>query len=177
MAAIFCIALLAIWRNNRALNYIRVFGLSYAVRSLCFGIFYFAFSLENPVLRYSANIFLLFAIMFLSIGLSSRRLRPPRYGALLAVGVLTLLPLLHYQFMDPNLLARVIILNCGLALLSVLMLRDVVRGAAGHPGRAGACGFAARVMRRLSSPPAVSYRVGRIRSAVRGFLLARRFDF
>jgi len=127
MAAIFCIALLAIWRNNRTLNYIRVFGLSYAIRSLCFGIFYFAFSLENPVLRYSANIFLLFAIMLLSIGLSNRRGRRPRYGALVAIGALTLGPLHYYQFMDPNLLARVIILNSGLAVLSVLMLLDVAR--------------------------------------------------
>ncbi|HWW57028.1 MAG TPA: GGDEF domain-containing protein [Sphingopyxis sp.] len=127
MAAIFCIALLAIWRNNRSLHYIRVFGLSYAIRSLCFGIFYFAFSLENPVLRYSANIFLLFAIMLLSIGLSNRRGQRPRYGALLAIGALTLGPLHYYQFMDPNLLARVIILNSGLAMLSLLMLLDVAR--------------------------------------------------
>ena len=127
MAAIFCIALLAIWRNNRTLNYIRLFGLSYAIRSLCFGIFYFAFSLENPVLRYSANILLLFAIMLLSIGLSNRRGRRPRYGALVAIGALTLGPLYYYQFMDPNLLARVIILNSGLAILSLLMLLDVAR--------------------------------------------------
>lgn len=127
MAAIFCIALLAIWRNNRTLNYIRIFGLSYAVRSLCFGIFYFAFSLENTVLRYSANIFLLLAIVLLSIGLSNRRGRPPRYGALLAIGTLTLGPLHYYQFVDPNLLARVIILNAGLAVLSLLMLLDVAR--------------------------------------------------
>ncbi|GMB81063.1 GGDEF domain-containing protein [Shinella zoogloeoides] len=127
MAAIFCIALLTIWRNNRALNYIRVLGLSYGIRSLCFGIFYFAFSLENPALRYSANIFLLFAIMLLSIGLSNRRLRQPRYGALLAIAATTLGPLYYYQFIEPNLLARVIILNFGLALLSLLMVWDVAR--------------------------------------------------
>lgn len=127
MAAIFCIALLTIWRNNRALKYIGVFGLSYGIRSLCFGIFYFAFSLENPILRYSANIFLLFAIMLLSIGLSNRRLRQPRYGALLAIAAITLGPLYYYQFIEPNLLARVIILNSGLALLSLLMLWDVAK--------------------------------------------------
>lgn len=127
MAAIFCIALLTIWRNNRALKYIGVLGLSYGIRSLCFGIFYFAFSLENPVLRYSANIFLLFAIMLLSIGLSNRRLRQPRYGALLAIAAITLGPLYYYQFIEPNLLARVIILNSGLALLSFVMLWDVAR--------------------------------------------------
>lgn len=127
MAAIFCIALFAIWRNNRALNYIRIFGLSYAIRSLCFGIFYFAFSLENPVLRYSANIFLLLAIVLLAIGLSNRRGRPPRYGPLLAIGTFTLGPLHYYQFVDPNLLARVIILNAGLSVLSLLMLLDVAR--------------------------------------------------
>ena len=127
MAAIFCIALIAIWRNNRALKYIRVLGLSYGIRSLCFGIFYFAFSLENPVLRYSANIFLLFAIMLLSIGLSNRRSKRPRYGALLAIAAITLGPLLYYQFMEPDLLARVIILNSGLACLSLLMLLDVAR--------------------------------------------------
>lgn len=128
MAAIFCIALLATWRNNRSLNYIRVFGLSYAIRALCFAIFYFAFSLENPVLRYSANIFLLFAIMILSIGLSKRRLRQPRYGPLLAIAAITLGPLHYYQFIEPSLLARVIILNSGLALLSLLMLLDIARG-------------------------------------------------
>ncbi len=127
MAAIFCIALIAIWRNNPALKYIRVLGLSYGIRSLCFSIFYFAFSLENPILRYSANIFLLFAIMLLSIGLSNRRSRGPRYGALLAIAAITLGPLLYYQFTEPNLLARVIILNSGLALLSILMLLDVAK--------------------------------------------------
>lgn len=127
MAAIFCIALLAIWRNNRSLNYIGIFGLSYAIRSLCFGIFYFAFLLENPVLRYSANVFLLFAIMLLSVGLSNRRLRRPRYGALLVIAAVTLGPLHYYQFMEPDLLARIIILNSGLALLSLLMLLDVAR--------------------------------------------------
>lgn len=133
MAAIFCIALLAMWRNNRTLNYIRMFGLSYAIRSLCFAIFYFAFSLENPVLRYSANIFLLFAIVLLSIGLSNRRRRPPRYGPLLAIVAITLGPLHYYQFIEPNLLVRVIILNSGLALLSLLMLLDVARGSRRTP--------------------------------------------
>ncbi|NNU62906.1 GGDEF domain-containing protein [Ochrobactrum soli] len=127
MAAIFCIALLTIWQNNRALKYIGVIGLSYGVRSLCFGIFYFAFSLENPILRYSANIFLLFAIMLLSVGLSNRRLRQPRYGALLSIAAITLGPLYYYQFIEPNLLARIIILNTGLALLSLLMLLDVAK--------------------------------------------------
>lgn len=127
MAAIFCIALLAIWRNNRGLKYIGVISLSYGIRSLCFGIFYFAFSLENPILRYWANIFLLFAIMLLSIGLSNRRLRQPRYGALLAIAAITLGPLYYYQFIEPNLLARVIILNSGLALLSLVMLWDVAK--------------------------------------------------
>ena len=133
MAAIFCMALLAIWRNNRTLKYIRIFGLSYAIRSLCFGIFYFAFFLENPVLRYSANIFLMLAIMLHSIGLSHRRRRDARYGTLLAIGVLTLGPLHYYQFMDPNLLARVIILNSGLAVLSLLMLLDVAKASRRTP--------------------------------------------
>lgn len=133
MAAIFCIALLAIWRNNRTLSYIRIFCLSYATRSLCFGIFYFAFSLENPVLRYSANIFLLFAIMLLSIGLSNRRRQQPRYGALLVIAAITLAPLHYYQFMEPNLLARVIILNSGLALLSLVMLLDVAKASRRTP--------------------------------------------
>lgn len=127
MAAIFSIALLTLWRNNRALKYIGVLGLSYAVRSLCFGIFYFAFSLQNPILRYLANIFLLFAIMLLSVGLSNRRLREPRYGALLAIAAITLAPLYYYQFIEPNLLVRVIILNTGLAVLSLLMLSDVAK--------------------------------------------------
>lgn len=127
MAALFSIALLTLWRNNRALKYIGMLGLSYAVRSLCFGIFYFAFSLQNPILRYLANIFLLFAIMLLSVGLSNRRLREPRYGALLAIAAITLAPLYYYQFIEPNLLVRVIILNTGLAVLSLLMLLDVAK--------------------------------------------------
>lgn len=127
MAAIFCIALLTIWLNNRALKYIRVLGLSFGVRSLCFGIFYFAFSLENPILRYSANIFLLLSIVLISVGLSNRRLQQPRYGALLGIAAITLGPLYYYQFIEPNLLARVIILNTGLALLSFLMLLDVAK--------------------------------------------------
>jgi diguanylate cyclase (GGDEF)-like protein len=127
MAAIFCIALLTIWRNNPTRNYIGVLGLSYAGRSLCFAIFYFAFSLDNPVLRYSANIFLLLAIMMFSVGLSNRRLQQPRYGALLAIAAITLGPLYYYQFIEPNLLARVIIFNSGLALLSLLMVLDVAK--------------------------------------------------
>jgi hypothetical protein len=52
MSAIFGAALFAIWRQNRHSPYIAVFSISYAVRSLCFGIFYFAFVLENPVIRF-----------------------------------------------------------------------------------------------------------------------------
>lgn len=127
MAAIFCAAMFAVWRNNRTLKYILTLSFSYALRSICFSIFYFAFSLEDPVLRFLANVSLVLAIAFLSIGLSNRRRRRPRYAALLAIAAITLGPLCYFQFVEPNLLARVIILNSGLAVVSLLMMLDVAK--------------------------------------------------
>lgn len=127
MAAIFCLAMLALWRNNRNLPFIFIFGASYAIRSICFGIFYFAFSLDDFILRFSANVFLMLSMLLLSVGLSNRRGQSPRYSALLAIAAITLGSLCYYQFIEQNLLARVIILNSGLAVVSLLMLPDVAK--------------------------------------------------
>lgn len=133
MAAIFCVALFAIWKNHRAFPYIATLSVSYATRSLCFGIFYFAFSMSDPVLRFSANVFLMLSMLLLSIGLSNRRRRRPRYAALLAIAAITLGSLSYYQFIEQNLLVRVIILNSGLALVSLLMLPDVAKASRRTP--------------------------------------------
>jgi len=129
MAAIFFVALYVIWYNNRRLNYILTLTASYTVRSICFGIFFFAFSTSNFILRYSANIFLMTAMLLLSAGLSARRGRRPRHVPLLAITAITLAPLYYYQFIDENLLARVIILNSGLAAITFMMLPDVAKTA------------------------------------------------
>jgi len=133
MAAIFCVAMFAIWRNNRALSYISILSVSYGLRSLCFGIFYFAFTMGNPVLRFSANVFLLLSVMLLSVGLSNRRGREPRYAVLLIIGAITLGSLYFHQFIEPNLLARVIVFNFGLAGVTLLMTLDVARASRRTP--------------------------------------------
>lgn len=133
MAAIFCVALFAIWKNHRTLPYIATLSVSYATRSLCFGIFYFAFSMSDPVLRFSANVFLMLSMLLLSVGLSNRRRQRPRYAALLTIAAITLGSLFYYQFVEPNLLARVIILNSGLAVVSLLMLPDVAKASRRTP--------------------------------------------
>jgi diguanylate cyclase (GGDEF)-like protein len=127
MSAIFGAALFAIWRQNRHYPYIAVFSISYAVRSICFGIFYFAFALENPVIRFLANIFLMLAMLLLSVGLSRRRNQRPRYVSLGIIAALSLGFLFYKQFIDANLLARVIVLNFGLATVGFLMVSDVAR--------------------------------------------------
>lgn len=127
MSAIFAAALYAIWRQNKHFTYIAVLSASYVVRSLCFGIFYFAFALENPIIRFSANIFLMLAILLLSVGLSRRRNQRPRYVPLAIIAVLSLAFLFYKQFVDANLLSRVIVLNFGLATVGFLMLSDVAR--------------------------------------------------
>jgi diguanylate cyclase (GGDEF)-like protein len=127
MSVIFCASLFAIWHHHRHLKYIGIFGFSYAVRSLCFGIFYFAFALENSVLRLLANVFLMLAMLLLSIGLSNRRGQRPRYGVLLTIAAITLGALYYNQFIEISLLARVIYLNTGLAAVGLLMLLDVAK--------------------------------------------------
>lgn len=133
MAAIFCVAMFAIWRNHRALPYIAIFGVSYTLRFLCFGIFYFAFSMNNFILRFSANIFLMLSMMLLSVGLSNRRERRPRYTMLLILAGISLGTLYYNQFIEPNLLSRVIILNFGLAIVSLLMSLDVAKSSERTP--------------------------------------------
>ena len=133
MAAIFCVAMFAIWRNHRNLSYIAIFGISYAIRALCFGVFYFAFSMSNPVLRFSANVFFMLAMLLLSAGLSNRRGQPPRYAVLLALAAIALGALYYNQFVEQNMLARVIILNSGLAIVNLLMLLDVAKASRRTP--------------------------------------------
>lgn len=133
MAAIFCIAMFGIWRSNRSLNYILVFCTSYAVRALCFVLFYFAFSMGNDTIRFSANVLLMLAVVLLSVGLSVRRGQEPRYGTLSTIAAITLALLCYGQFIEPNLLARVIILNFGLAVVSLMMLLDVSKASGRTP--------------------------------------------
>jgi diguanylate cyclase (GGDEF)-like protein len=127
MSAIFGAALLVLWYHHRQLTYIRTFALSYAIRALCFGVFYFAFAEENPVLRLMANVVLLLAMMLLSVGLSNRRGQQPRYGVLLAIAAIAVVSLYFNQFVVPDLLARVINLNWALAAIGFLMLLDVAK--------------------------------------------------
>lgn len=125
MSAIFCVALFVIWYYHRRLTYIRIFAVSYATRAICFVVFYFAFSLQDPLLRFLANVLLMLAMTLLSVALSSRRGRRPRYGALLSIAALVLGALYYYQFVEQSLFARVVWFNAGLAAVGLLMLPDV----------------------------------------------------
>ncbi|MCZ0737965.1 GGDEF domain-containing protein [Phreatobacter sp. AB_2022a] len=127
MSAIFCISLLALWRQQRHLTYVAIFALSYAIRILCFGLLYFAFAQKEPVLRQLSNALVLLATMTSSAALSSRRGQRPRYGVLSAIGVTSLAGLYVYQFVQPSLQARAAIINLGLAAVCVLMLLDVAK--------------------------------------------------
>lgn len=124
MSALFSISLFAIWKNNRHLDYILTFAISYVLRFVCFFLFYFAFSLENTALRFSANVFLFLSVSFLSIGLSHRRNRAPRFVVLLAMAAVTLAALYYYQFQEVSLLWRVVIFNFGIASVSLLLVID-----------------------------------------------------
>lgn len=127
MSAIFCGSLLVLWRRQSHLSYIAIFALSYAIRILCFGVLYFAFAQEAPVLRLVANSFILIATMLLSVALSDRLGQRPRYGILFTIGAISLAALCFYQFVEPSLPARAAILNLGLAAVCFLMLADVAR--------------------------------------------------
>lgn len=125
MSVIFCISMFFLWRHHGNLTYIGIFALSYATRAICFGVFYFAFTLQDPVLRLLANVFLMLSMVLLSFGLSSRRGRRPRYSILLIIAAVALGALYYYQFVEQSLLARVIYLNGGLAAVGLVMLLDV----------------------------------------------------
>ena len=124
MSALFSISLFVIWRNNRHLNYIFTFGASYALRFVCFVLFYFAFSLEDSALRFSANVFLFLSVSFLSIGLSHRRNQGPRLLVLSVMAAVTLGSLYYYQFHEISLLHRVFIFNFGISAVSLFMIID-----------------------------------------------------
>jgi len=127
MSAIYCASLVVLWRHQRHLTYIVIFALSYAIRGLCFGVLYFAFTQEALVLRLVANSFVLLAMMLLYVALSRRDKQRPRYGILFAIGAMSLAALYFYMFVEPNLPARAFILNWGLAAVCLLMLGDVGR--------------------------------------------------
>jgi len=127
MSAIFCVSLLTLWYYQRHLTYIAIFVLSYAVRILCFGILYFAFAQEALALRLVANALILLATILLSVALSNRLGQRPRYGILFAIGAMSLAVLSYYQFVEPSLLVRAVVLSWGLAAICLLMLVDVVK--------------------------------------------------
>lgn len=127
MSLIFCVSLLALWFQQRHLTYIAIFALSYAMRILCFGILYLAFAQEILALRLLANFLILLATMLLSVALSSRLGQRPRYGILSTISAISLAALSYYQFVEPSLPARAVILNLGLAAACLLMLLDVAR--------------------------------------------------
>ncbi|WP_092773875.1 GGDEF domain-containing protein [Agrobacterium fabrum] len=127
MPALFCASMFVLWYHHRHLTYIGIFVLSYSIRALCFGIFYFAFALEDPVLRLMANVFLMLSMILLSIGLSSRRGQRPRYLTLLSIAGIALGALYYNQFVEQSLLLRVIYLNCGLAAVGLVMLLDAAK--------------------------------------------------
>ncbi|WP_312944237.1 GGDEF domain-containing protein [Agrobacterium sp.] len=127
MSALFCASMLVLWRQHRHLTYIRIFVLSYGIRALCFGIFYFAFALEDPVLRLMANVFLMLSMILLSIGLSNRSGQRPHYLILLCIAAIALGALYYHQFVEQSLLLRVIYLNSGLAAVGLVMLLDLAK--------------------------------------------------
>lgn len=65
--------------------------------------------------------------MLLSVALSKRLGHRPRYGSLLAIGVISLAALYSYQFVAESLSVRATILNLGLATVCLLMLLDVAK--------------------------------------------------
>lgn len=127
MSALFCISMFVLWHHHRHLTYIAIFALSYSIRALCFVIFYFAFSLGDPVLRFLANVLLMSSMVLLAIGLSIRRARRPRYLAFVSIATLALSTLYYHQFVEQSLLMRVIFLNGGLAAVGLVMLFDVAK--------------------------------------------------
>lgn len=127
MSAIYCASLLVLWRHQRNLTYIAIFALSYGIRSLCFGILYFAFVQEAPALRIAANSFVLLAMILLSVALSRRYDQRPRYGILFGIGTTSLAALYFYQFVEPSLLVRALVLNWALVAVCLVMLLDVLR--------------------------------------------------
>lgn len=127
MSAIYCASLLVLWQHQRHLTYIAIFALSYAIRGLCFGTLYFAFIQEAPALRTAANSLVLLAMILLSVALSRRYDQQPRYGILFAIGTLSLATLYFYQFVEPSLWVRAVVLNWALAAVCLVMLVDVLR--------------------------------------------------
>jgi diguanylate cyclase (GGDEF)-like protein len=127
MSAIFCVSLLALWRHQRQLTYVALFAFSYAMRVLCFVILTFAITREYSSLRLLANGLVLLATALLSIALSSRLGSRPQHGILVTIGAITLAALYFYQFVEPSLMARAVILNLGLAAVCLVMLVDVAK--------------------------------------------------
>lgn len=125
MSAIYCVSLFVLWRHQRHLSYIAIFASSYALRTVCFAVLYFAISKQAPELRILSNALILLSMMLLSVALSCRLGQRPWYGVLLAIGAISTVLLGIYQFAAPNLPARTVILNVGLAGICLLMLFDI----------------------------------------------------
>lgn len=127
MSAIYCASLLVLWQHQRHLTYIAIFALSYAIRGFCFGTLYFALIQEAPALRTAANSLVLLAMILLSVALSRRYDQRPRYGTLFTIGTVSLAALYFYQFVEPSLWVRAVVLNWALAAVCLVMLVDVLR--------------------------------------------------
>jgi len=115
------------WRQKRDLTYIGIFSLSNAIRSLGYGILYFAFVLGGPVLRIGANALVLLSMMLLSVALSRRYGQRPRYGVLAAIGIVALAALCFYQLVEPSLLARAVIICWAQAALCLPLMVDIAK--------------------------------------------------
>ncbi len=125
MSAIYCVSLFVLWRHQRHLVYIAIFATSYALRTVCFAVLYLAISRPAPELRVLSNSLILLSMILLSVALSYRLGQRPRCAALLAIGSISTVLLYIYQFAAPNMPARALILNIGLAGICLLMLFDI----------------------------------------------------
>lgn len=125
MSAIFCISLLALWWHQRELGYIVFFALSYAVRAVCFIVVFVALSEQAMPLRMVSNALILFTMVLLSIGISQKFTRRPRYILLTIIMFSTLCSLGYYTFVHDSLVARAAILGAGLVAICLTILADM----------------------------------------------------
>lgn len=127
MSAIYCASLLALWLHQRHRTYIAIFALSYAARTLCFAIVYFALSLEWLGLRLIADLLILLSMMAFPVALSIRYRQKPRYGLLSAICAVSMAAVCYFMYVEPSLLARAVIMNWGLAAVCLVLLADTLR--------------------------------------------------
>lgn len=125
MSAIFCISLLALWWHQRELSYIVFFAFSYAVRAICFIVVFVALSEQAMPLRMVSNALILFTMALLSIGVSQKFTRRPRYILLIIIMFSTLSGLGYYTFVHDSLVARAAMLGAGLVAICLTILADM----------------------------------------------------